>query len=40
MCRSNFSLRKEHVTNALSATEDGKMLPPMIIFKGTTEITI
>ena len=31
---------KKHVTNVLSATADGKMLPPMIILKGKTTKTI
>lgn len=31
---------KKHVTIVLSATADGTMLPPMIIFKGKTENTI
>ena len=31
---------KKGLTVALSATTDGKMLPPMIIFKGKTEKTI
>ena len=31
---------KKHVTIVLSATTDGKMLPPMIIFKGKTTKTI
>ena len=31
---------KKHVTIVLSATADGKMLPPMIIFKGKTTKTI
>lgn len=31
---------KKHVTVVLSATADGTMLPPMIIFKGKTEKTI
>ena len=31
---------KKHVTVFLSATADGKVLPPMIIFKGSTEKTI
>ena len=34
------SSEKKHITIVLSATADGKMLPPMIIFKGTTEKTI
>ena len=32
--------KKKHVTIVLSTTADGKMLPPMNIFKGTTEKTI
>ena len=32
--------QKKHATILLPATVDGKMLPPMIIFKGTTEKTI
>ena len=38
-----FALRvvkKKHLTVVLSATGDGKMLPPMIIFKGKTDRTI
>ena len=38
-----FALRvvkKKHLTVALSAMGDGKMLPPMIIFKGKTDRTI
>ena len=31
---------KKHLTVVLSATADGKMLSPMIIFKGKTEKTI
>ena len=31
--------KKKHVTIVLLATADCKMLPPMIIFKGTTEKT-
>ena len=31
---------KKHVTIVLSATADGKMLPPLIIFKGKTTKTI
>ena len=31
---------KKHLTVVLSAMEDGKMLPPMIIFKGKTDRTI
>ena len=31
---------KKHLTVVLSATGDGKMLPPMIIFKGKTDRTI
>ena len=31
---------KKHLTVVLLATADGKMLPPMIIFKGKTEKTI
>ena len=31
---------KKHVTIVLSTTTDGKMLLPMIIFKGTIEKTI
>ena len=31
---------KKHVTTILPAVADSKMLPPMIIFKGTTEETI
>ena len=31
---------KKHLTVVLSATADGKMLPPMIIFKGKTDRTI
>ena len=31
---------KKHLTVVLPATADGKMLPPMIIFKGKTEKTI
>ena len=31
---------KKHLTIVLSATADGKMLPPMIIFKGKTTKTI
>ena len=31
---------KKHLTIVLLATADGKMLPPMIIFKGTKEKTI
>ena len=31
---------KKHLTVVLSATGDGKMLPPMIIFKGKTDKTI
>ena len=40
MSHSNFRLQKKHVTIVLSAIADGKMLPLMIIFKGTTEKTI
>ena len=32
--------RKKHVTVVLSATADGTMLPPMLIFKGKTDKTI
>ena len=32
--------KKKLLTVALSATRDGKMLPPMIIFKGKTDSTI
>ena len=32
--------QKKHVTVVLPATEDGKVLPPMIIFKGSSEKTI
>ena len=31
---------KKHVTTVLSATTDGTMLPPMLIFKGKTDKTI
>ena len=31
---------KKHLTVVLSTTGDGKMLPPMIIFKGKTDRTI
>ena len=31
---------KKYLTVVLSATGDGKMLPPMIIFKGKTDRTI
>ena len=31
---------KKHLIVVLSATADGKMLPPMIIFKGKTKQTI
>ena len=31
---------KKHLTVVLSATGDGQMLPPMVIFKGKTEKTI
>ena len=40
MCRSNFWLRKEACKYWFVSTADGKMLPPMIIFKGTTEKAI
>ena len=32
--------RKKHVTVVLSATVNGTMLPPMLIFKGMTDKTI
>ena len=32
--------KKQHVTAVLSATADGTMLPPMLIFKGKTDKTI
>ena len=36
----NSGCEKKHITIVLSATADGKMLPPIIIFKGKTEKTI
>ena len=38
--RSSGSEKNNNLTVVLSATADGQMLPPMIIFKGKTEQTI
>ena len=41
MYRTNiWEQKKKHVTVVLSATADGTMLPPMLIFKGKTDKTI
>ena len=40
MYRTGIWERKKNVTVVLSATADGTMLPPMLIFKGKTDKTI
>ena len=40
MYRTDIWERKKHVTVVLSATADGTLLPPMLIFKGKTDKTI